>query len=795
MKRNKKEDLNFEQVGAEIIEAPLEDFISDNYLLYSYYVIQNRALISDDGLKPVNRRILHSMYERGITPNRPFVKAASVAGNVMSDYHPHGNVSIEDALARMAQGYNMRVPLIDFHGNVGENAGDPPAAARYWEAKLSPAAVELIREVKHDTVDMVKNYDGTKLEPVVLPTRWPNGIINGSQGIAVGYACNIFPHNPDEVINAAVALLKNPELTTDELMEIMPGPDFPSGGELVGLEGVKEYFETGRGTFTVRGRYKVEPIARGAHLITFYELPFQVSAEDVIKAIKAAKGKGHLKGISEMKDLSDIDSGLVFTVKVKAGASPTQVLKELMRYTPVEQKFSSNMTVLHEGRPQLLGMKDLIAQFLELRKSVVSNKLKSQLESLEKNISRLSGLIKVIVDIDKAIEIIRKSDSSEIASSKLQKSFKITAEQAEYVLSMQLRKLTKADKLELETEIKNDKEELESISKILKETDKFIEYLEADLLSTLNVISDERRTVIHDISAEELAMEAKQINKEIKASGKNVKTYITLLENGKVVRGDEPFAQKRAQVPVRQTLQSNSQDALIVIMKDGTFNRVPTYYVPENRTSNANIIGFNFNHIAGLGKADFESNDHGILIVTKSGEVNIVNGGFPNADTFTGVKLEPTDEVVFATQLTVDDLNRKLVLVSSDGYGTSFGIDEIRTSNAGAGTIRGMLADGDIIGASIVDAIGEDATEDDILVTIANNSLKVTLLSELPERKRASKGVIIHRLKDDTLITAHAGTGGVIAYNANKSIRLPDATTRATAGEEREGNGFVLGYK
>lgn len=791
---SKREKLNFEQIAAEVTESSIKDFINDNYLPYSYYVIYNRALISDDGLKPVNRRILHTMYEMGMMPNKPHTKAASIAGNTMSRYHPHGSQSIEDSLKRMAQPHAMRVPLIDPYGEVGTFTGDTGAAARYWEARLTPAAIELLKEVKQNAYEMTDNYDGTREEPVMLPVRWPNGVINGSQGIAVGYACNIFPHNPTEVMEAAITVLNDPEVSVDTLLEIMPGPDFPTGGELIGQEGVRDYYESGSGTFTIRGKYDLQPAARGTHVLTFYELPYQVSAEQVIRDIKKAKKLGNLKGVSDVRDLSDGFDGLRLQIRIKQGSNPIQVIKELFQRTPLEKKLSSNMTVLHDGLPQQIGMRDLLQQFIDFRKLVTANKLTHQQDTLKATIERLSGLIKVILDIDKAIEIIRASETTKDASEKLKKHFKINEEQAEYVLSMPLRRLTKSDKNELEQNIKAAKDELKEIELTLNNEENFNKYIEEELIDTAKVIQSDRLTQLNTLSADEIVKRDRELNKEIKNADKNADSVITVFTHKQVHRGSNGYVQERAQIPVLSTLRTKAQADILGFYKDGTAHRIKANFVPENLVSDVSMTGLDPAKVVGFGNYVNGKDEVGTLIVTKMGEVNIISGGYPRTNEFTAVKLIDGDEIIFVSQITEDMLDKKLFMVSADGYATSFNISEIRTSNSGAGTVRGMAAEDDVVGVSIISPATEDTDAD--IVTTTYTSVKVTKFSEIPERKRGSKGVQIHkRGKEDEIINAFASDTGVVAYKAGRAIRLPEANKRIDSGEKRDGSGFMLGYK
>lgn len=793
MSKRNKAAVDFSKVAANIIKTPLENFVEDSFLPYAHYVIMNRALIADDGLKPVQRRILFAMHELGLTDKKDFIKAAQVVGETMGKYHPHGDASIGDALSRMGQTFSMRVPLVDVQGSVGFTTGDDPAAPRYWEARPTSAAMELVKEITEGAIEMGLNYDGKFPEPSMLPIRWPNGVINGSQGIAVGYSCNILPHNPTEVMDAIIALVKNPDLTVDELLEIMPGPDMPTGGILLGHEGVRDYYETGRGTFAIRGKYEIHPGNRGTHIISFSEAPYQVSAEQIVNAVnKGKKDRGRFKEVSEVKDLSDIDNGFKLNIRIKAGANPQVVLKDLFRWTPLEQKFSANMNVLNDGVPTLTNMKDMLQSFIDFRSESIINKVQFKLVDIETTIERLEGIVAVLVDIDKAIDIIRKAEDAKIANEKLQKGFKINEEQATYILSMPLRRLTKSDSLSIQNEVKDLHAEKERLEGLLTDNDKFNAFMIEELEETKKVIADERRTQISTKTEEELKEEEKAIKKAAKLAKENLDCYVTLFADGTVVKTFEPFKQSRSPLPIISQVKTKTREDLFAITVDGMAHRIPVDFIPLDNIVDVETTGLNPNKVIGFSKDKVDKDDHGLLVATSSGGVNFVNG-FPNSDEFVMTKLDDDEQVILATWVEKSELeNKSIVMVSSDAYVLHFRIDEIRTSNSGAGTVRGMILNDDAVvaGASITDVEGKDAH----IVSCTLSSVKVTNLDEIPGRKRAAKGVILQRLaKDDEVITAF-GSQRVVANKNERSLRLPDPSERATSGDKRDGKGILLGH-
>lgn len=790
-KRAVAEEIDFTQIAANIEEVGVSQFVNENYLNYAYYVIQDRALISADGLKPVQRRILQTMFSDNILHNSPHMKAATVAGNTMGRLHPHGNVSIEDALGRMAQKHVMRVPLIDYYGSIGEEAGDALTAARYWEARLSRPAVELIKELKSGAVPTHKNFDGTLDEVSVLPSTWPVGLVNGSEGIAVGYASTMPPHNPTEVMDAAIALIQNPKLTLDELMEIMPGPDFPTWGQVTGVEGVRDYYETGRGTFSIRGEHEVEQLPRGRARIEFFSLPYQVSPEKILTDLKKAQQRGLLKEISEAKNLGSGDETRV-SFTVKAGSNLTQVLQSLYKYTSVEVKFSSNMTVLDDNVPKLMSMHELLQQFIDFRQIITVNKLEFRLEHIKAIVERLEGIIKVIdVDLDKAIAIIRKSDTAEIAQTKLMKTFKINEEQSSYILSMTLRRLTKSDTTKIRNDIRDYTNESKEITKVLGSEKELFKVIVRDMEEIATIIGDERRTEILNKTAEDIAQENKAIRTEIKTQEKDSPCYITVFANGLISKQAEPYKQTRKVIPILNEFKSTTQADLIVLMKDGTGHKVPATYIAPGDPVSISMLGVDENEVIGVTNQELGKDGFGTLVITSKGEVNIINGGYPvSMSTFEAVKLPEGVELVLAQFITKEEQeSNDIVTISSDGYALTFKLSEVRTSNAGAGTVRGMIVDDNIVvGASVLSGDG-------VIVSCTHNSIKVTNLEEVPARKRGAKGVILQRLsKDDEVISAFT-SNEVVAWKNNKAIRLPEPTKRSTVGEERSGTGVTLGHR
>jgi DNA gyrase/topoisomerase IV subunit A len=480
----------------KIIEIDVASEMSESFLEYAYSVIYSRALPdARDGLKPVHRRILHQMADMGLRPERGHVKSARVVGEVMGKLHPHGDVAIYDALVRMAQSFSMRLPLIDGHGNFGSlDAG--PAAMRYTEARLAASAMAMVAEADEDTVDFGSNYDGQLLEPLVLPAAYPNLLVNGGSGIAVGMATNMAPHNLGEVIAASKFLIENPNATLKQLMKFVPGPDFPTGGQLVGVEGVREAYATGKGSFKVRATVEISKVTSRKMGITIKELPFTIGPEKVVERIADLAKAKKIQGISDIIDLTDGKTGTNVVIELKNGFEPEQVLEQLYRLTPMEDAFSINAVALVNGKPQTLGLKELLQVFIAHRIEVVRRRSEFRKAKANVRLILVDGLLKAIIDIDKVIKIIRGSDDATEAKAALIKSFKLNEEQATYILDMPLRRLTKMSKLELESEQKELSTIIAALTTLLKNEENIRRQVSDELTTVGKSFATPRKTLI-----------------------------------------------------------------------------------------------------------------------------------------------------------------------------------------------------------------------------------------------------------------------------------------------------------
>lgn len=789
-----EETSSEDQIAAEVLQNPANEWILNSYLPYAIYTIRDRALILEDGFKPVNRRILWALYRKNVTPKSAYLKA-SIAASEANKYHPHGDSSIQEALARMAQGFIQRVPLVDPYGSVGKVSGDVAAAARYWECRLSEASVDLLKDLDEGGLEIGRNFDGSLPEPMRLPARWPVGIINGTQGIAVGYAAKLWPHNPTEVMNAAIKLVENPSMTTKQLMKIVKGPDFPTGGELFGTDGVEEYLSTGSGTFTIRGRYNIEQLPRGRNRIIFYELPYQVSAESVIAAIRKAQatGKSRLADITVMKDLTDRKNGLRLSLETKAGSNIKAIMAEMFKATPVETKFSTNSTMIVDGAPVVQNMLEQLQNFINFRRVVVKNKAISRLGKIAGRILQIEALLAALVDIDKAISIIRNSDTADEAQKGLIKHFKINEKQADYILSMQLRRLTKADSSSLGDEKDKLAEEKAACEAILADDRQALDdRVKFELKETRRIIGDERRTAISGLSSEEVKEQEKEMARHARAAEKDLPCYITKLRSGKLIRTSQRdlYDEKSMELeygPVVETIKTTTQSILAVVFNDGTAKKIPANYFPEDKPVGNKELGFeNDAPIVGVSKTELGSYDVGLAIATANGEMKISKVDFGTKDEFPVANLGDGDSIVATLWLGKSIKGKKFVLVNSNGNAAAFDAESIRVAGSKAGTVKAMnVAKGTdrIVALGLVEKPNET-----FLITEGRKTLKVTPIREIPVKGKGGIGVVVHRFKageTKKLKTAFVGETPVANMSISPNvISLPAATKRGTVGND-----------
>ena len=786
--RSPQDDLP-EDFVEHIVDVDVTQEMETSFLEYSYSVIYSRALPdARDGLKPVQRRILFMMDQMGLRPDRGHVKSARVVGEVMGKLHPHGDAAIYDAMVRMAQSFAMRGPLVDGHGNFG-SLDDGPAAPRYTEARMAPAARTLTGDLDEDVVDFVPNYDNQFQQPAVLPAAYPNLLVNGATGIAVGMATNMAPHNMREVAAGARHLVLNPEATLEELMKLIPGPDLPSGGRIVGLEGIRDAYRTGRGSFRTRATVSIEQVSPRKQGIVVTELPYMVGPEKVTEKIKDAVQAKKLTGISDVVDLTDRTNGLRLVIEVKNGFNPQAVLAQLYKHTPLEESFGINNVALVDGQPRTMGLLELLRVYTDHRIAVVRRRTAFRLAKRQDRLHLVEGLLIAIVDIDEVIQIIRGSEETAEARDRLIAVFDLSRAQAEHILELRLRQLTKFSRIELEAERDQLQREIAELEAVLGSETTLRGVVADELSETAQKFGDERRTVL--LEAEDLpAVTAAQ------TGGKKAVTSVALEIS------DDPcwvflsttgrIARSAARTPLTDGSRRFKHDALTSVVpatargeiaavtSTGRMLRVSCVDIPvlqdfdgvprlADGVPAADFLGLEKNEaLVGLAPLN-----EVVVIGTAAGVVKRVNPDYPlNLDQWPAIKLKDGDRVV-GVGAAPD--SAELVMVSSDAKLLHFPASAVRPQGRTAGGVAGMkLAAGEHVifcGAVIPQestVVVTQARGDGQLPEMGEASVKVTPLSEFPPKGRATAGVRAQRLLagEDTLNLAWVGHGPGKAVSA-----------------------------
>jgi DNA gyrase subunit A len=756
-----------------------------SFLEYAYSVIYSRALPdARDGLKPVQRRIIYQMAEMGLRPEKGYVKSARVVGEVMGKLHPHGDSAIYDALVRLAQSFSLRVPFVDGHGNFG-SLDDGPAASRYTEAKLRPEAIAMTDSLDEDVVDFVPNYDGQLLQPDVLPAAFPNLLVNGASGIAVGMATNMAPHNLGEVVAAARHLLAHPDATLDDIMAFVPGPDLPSGGIVVGLDGIRDAYATGKGTFRTRARSTIEQVSARKTGIVVTELPYLVGPERVIERIKDGVTKKKITGISNVTDLTDRKNGLRLVIEVKTGFSPEAVLDQLYRLTPLEDGFSINNVALVKGKPETLGLLEMLRVYIEHRLQVVTRRSRYRLDRKTERLHLVEGLLRAIVDIDEVIQVIRASDDADTARTKLQTVFDLSELQADYILELRLRRLTKFSRIELESERDTLVADITSLTALLSSEDSLRTLVSDELAEVSAKYGTPRRTVLLDgddvpvVGA--IASQGLEVEDE--------PCTVVLTATGKLLRSSEtaPFSPVTKRVKhdvVRAAVRATTRGDVGAITNLGRFIR----FTPVALPSSAGVPSFTNGSKANDYVLGLRPNESVITIVpltdtplalgTRQGTVKRVDpASFPARADFSIIKLDDGDFVVGAD---VAPDGHELVFVTLNTQLLHFPSSGVRPQGVGAAGVAGIkLSDNDVV----VSFSSVDPTHDPHVVTVTTagatltgadpGRAKVTPLTEYPGKGRATGGVRSH-----TLLKGEVGLS--LAFVG------PDPRACATDGTPRE---------
>ena len=797
---SKKTALPPDDFEEHILDIDVGDEMRTSFLEYAYSVIYSRALPdARDGLKPVQRRILYTMADMNLRPDRGHVKSARVVGEVMGRLHPHGDGAIYDALVRMVQPWSLRVPLVDGHGNFG-SPDDPPAAMRYTECRMASPALAMTGSIDEDTVDFKPNYDSRELEPSVLPSAIPNLVVNGASGIAVGMATNIAPHNLVEVVQALRHLITHPKADLDALMRFIPGPDLPTGGKIVGLDGIRDAYETGKGSFRMRATARVENVTPRRKGIVVTELPYGVGTEKVIERIKTLVQTKKLQGISDVKDLTDREKGLRLVIEVKNGFHPEALLEQLYKHTPMEDSFGINAVALVDGQPRTLGLKEMLEVYLEHRFDVVRRRSVFRRGKAADELHLVQGLLVAILDIDEVIQLIRSCDNADQARERLMSVFDLTEIQANYILDMPLRRLTKFSKIELEKEQSELERTIAELDEILADDAKLRKVVSDELAEVAKTYGTPRRTVL-------LESAGQSVSAAVPLEVADDPCFVYLSSSGLLARTTdvetpgEGGGRAKHDVVV-SAVRTTARGQVGALTNLGRLVRLDVLDLPSlPATANAPHLqgGAPLSEFLSLDAgekvlalAPLTEEGPGIALGTKLGVVKRVNPEvLSNKEAWEVIRLNDGDEVVGAVPLSTGD--EELVFITSDAQLLHFPAPGVRPQGRSGGGIAGVR----LTAKQQVVFFGAFTPSDDAVVVTASGSssalpgteagaVKVTPWSEYPGKGRGTGGVRCHRfLKgEDTLVLAWAGNGPARAAAASGApVDLPPATGR------RDGSG------
>lgn len=736
---------------SRIIERNISNEMRESFLDYAMSVIVSRALPDvRDGLKPVHRRILYGLNEQGMTPDKPYKKSARIVGDVMGKYHPHGDLSIYEAMVRMAQDFSYRYPLVDGQGNFGSMDGDGAAAMRYTEARMTKLATELLRDINKDTINFIDNYDGTEREPEVLPARFPNLLVNGAAGIAVGMATNIPPHNMTEVINGVLSLSHNPDITIAELMEDITGPDFPTAGLILGKSGIRRAYETGRGSIQMRARAEIEERGGGRQRIVVTEIPFQVNKARMIEKIAELVRDKKIDGITDLRDETSLRTGVRVVIDVRKDANASVILNNLYKQTPLQTSFGVNMIALINGRPKLINLKEALVEYLEHQKVVVRRRTEYNLKKAEDRAHILEGLRIALDHIDEIITTIRESDTDKVAMERLQERFKLSERQAQAILDMRLRRLTGLERDKIESEYNDLIAYIEELRAILADEEKLLQLVRDELIEVRERYGDERRTEIQlggldhiedeDLIPEEQIVITLSHNNYIKRLP--VSTYRAQNRGGRGVQGmntlEEDF--------VSQIVTLSTHDHVLFFTNQGRVYKLKGYEVPELSRQSKGIPVINAIELENdevistmIAVKDLEKEDAFLIFATKHGIVkrsSLSNFSHINRNGKIAINFRDEDELV-AVRLT--DGSKDVLLGTSRASLIRFKESLLRPLGRTAAGVKGItLREGDeVIGL----AVANGDSEDEVLVVTENGYGKRTPLEEYRVSNRGGKGI------------------------------------------------------
>ena len=765
-----------------VVDIDVAAEMQGSFLEYAYSVIYSRALPdARDGLKPVQRRILYQMAEMGLRPDKGHVKSARVVGEVMGKLHPHGDGAIYDAMVRMAQDFSMRMTLIDGHGNFG-SLDSGPAAMRYTEARLAASAMSIVAECDEDTVDFGSNYDGQLKEPIVLPAAFPNHLVNGATGIAVGMATNMAPHNLGEVVAATRHLIAHPKSTIDELMEFMPGPDFPSGGKIIGLDGIREAYETGRGSFRTRATARIENVTPKRRGIVVTELPYLIGPEKIVEKIADLVKSKKILGISDVIDLTDGQNGTRVVIEIKNGFNAEAVLEELYRLTPMEESFAINAVALVNGKPQTLGIKKLLEVYIEHRLEVIRRRSTYRRNRAADRLHLVEGLLVAILDIDEVIQVIRASDDTAAARARLMTVFELSEIQTNYILEMPLRRLTKFSRIELEAEQKELSKTIASLQELLDDEKKLRKAVSGELEEAAKTFATPRRTILLESQGVRPAAMQMEVSDD--------PCRIVLSSTGLIARTPdaEPLsdriwgAQRSRHDLIIDEIETTALGEYGLITSHGRLHRLKSIDLPTIPSRSTSLAGgAPLAEIIRLEKGErvlalttLSEEGEGIALATAQGVIKRVQPELlTNKDAWEIISLKDGDEVVGARQLVTG--KEEFFFVTTGAQLLHFPASLVRPQGRNAGGMAGIALSGN---DKVCYFEALTPGKNTIVATIASSSvalpgtsgsLKLSALSEFPGKGRATGGVRCQKfLKgEDEIAVAWVGNTPMRAGAAN----------------------------
>jgi DNA gyrase subunit A len=781
----------------------IEDDMRQSYLDYAMSVNIGRALpVVRDGLKPVHRRILYAMFRMGLLANRRYTKCAGVVGEVLAKYHPHGDMAVYDALARMAQPFSMRYPLIDGQGNFGSIDGDPPAAYRYTECKLTRLAERMLADIDKETVDFIPNFDGSQEEPDVLPAQIPNLLINGSDGIAVGMATNIPPHNLTEVCNAVLALIDKPDLPLEKILDIIPGPDFPTGGQLLGRQAIRQAYLTGRGTLMMRALAVIETDKRsGRASIIVREIPYQVNKARLIERIAELVNEKRIDGISDLRDESDRD-GMRIVIELKRDAEPRIVLNQLYKMTQMQQGYGLIMLGIHEGRPRELNLREILVAFIEHRKVVLTRRTQFELREAEARLHVLEGLLIALKNLDAVIKLIRNSKDAESARSGLMKQFGLTQIQAQAILDLTLRRLTSLERDKIETEHKETNETIKRLKTILADERELMKLIAAELEDIKKEFGDPRRTQIieaeGEFSVEDLIVE-EDVLVTVTHGGYIKRTPLSLYRTqkrggrGKIgaTTGEEDFVERLERV--------STHDRLLFFTSAGKVYQLKAYELPEGGRaakgrSIANLLNLGSDEtLQAFMPVPREIEGKFVFFATRRGRVKKTELAEYENIRSTGIiaiNLEDGDSLV---DVRITDGKQQIVLSTREGQAIRFKEEEVRPMGRATGGVTGMELESSPVKEGKTVTLVEDEVvsmstvrDDETLLTVSEMGFgKRTPAEEYRLTHRGGKGVITMNITEKTgkvIAVRQVGTDDqvMLITDGGKVIRLNVKDVRIT---------------